>query len=284
MKKAYLFIGLFAVWCLISALWYMFWVKGLSPNPENINPHEAVFAIAEILLIALISLLMGFAIAWYLRDDAIAFKQEQIDDLRLERNSIETDIQTSRDQLRKAEGTLARARETFREDFFTATREKERLLAELESSKSELARLQNELLTTQSSLQNLQQINIQLERTLNKAQLSKRELEVNLEKVRHQTQEKEHSQTDFISERILAATQIEKEDIDDLKEINGIGPVIEKKLNMLGIVSFKQVSEFTDHAIEQISQAIKFFPDRIKRDQWVKQAAELYKLKMNSGR
>ncbi len=283
MKKAYLFIGLFAVWCLISALWYMFWVKGLSPNPENINPHESALAIAEILLIALISLLLGFAIAWYLRGDSIAFKQEQIDDIRLERNSIETDIQTSHEQLRKAEHTLARARETFREDFFAATREKERLQAELESINSELARLQTELLTTQSSLQNLQQINIQLERTLNKEQLSKHELEVNLKEVRLQKEEKEHSKTDFISERILAATQIEKEDIDDLKEIKGIGPVIEKKLNILGIVSFKQVSEFTDEAIEQISHAVKYFPDRIKRDQWVKQAAELYKLK-SSGR
>jgi predicted flap endonuclease-1-like 5' DNA nuclease len=283
MKKAYLFIGLFAVWCLISALWYMFWVKGLSPNPENINPHESALAIAEILLIALISLLLGFAIAWYLRADSIAFKQVQIDHIRVETKSIETDVQTAREQLRKAEHTLARARETFREDFFTATREKERLQAELENSKSEHLRLQNELLTTQSSLQNLQQINIQLERTLNKEQISKHELEVNLEEVRHQTEEKGHAQSGFIAERILAATQIEKEDIDDLKEIKGIGPVIEKKLNMLGIVSFKQVSEFTDDAIDQIAYAVKFFPDRIKRDEWVKQAAELYKLK-SSGR
>jgi predicted flap endonuclease-1-like 5' DNA nuclease len=283
MKKAYLFIGLFAVWCLISALWYMFWVKGLSPNPENINPHESALAIAEILLIALISLLLGFTIAWYLRADSIAFKQEQIDHIQTETKSIETDVQTAREQLRKAEHTLARARETFREDFFTATREKERLQAELENSKSEHLRLQNELLTTQSSLQNLQQINIQLERTLNKEQISKHELEVNLEEVRHQTEEKGHAQSGFIAERILAATQIEKEDIDDLKEIKGIGPVIEKKLNMLGIVSFKQVSEFTDDAIDQIAYAVKFFPDRIKRDEWVKQAAELYKLK-SSGR
>lgn len=281
MKKAYLFIGLFAVWCLISALWYMFWVKGLSPNPENINPHESAFAIAEILLMALISLLLGFAIAWYLQADSIAFKQEQIDLIRTETNSIETDIQTTRGQLRKAEHTLARARETFREDFFTVTREKERLQAELEGSKSELLRLQNELLTTQSSLKNLQQINVQMERTLNKEQISKHELEVNLEEVRHQTEAKKHSQSDFIAERILAATQIEKEDIDDLKEIKGIGLVIEKKLNMLGIVSFKQVSEFTDEVIDQIAGAVKFFPARIKRDQWVKQAKELVTKKMS---
>jgi predicted flap endonuclease-1-like 5' DNA nuclease len=283
MKKAYLFIGLFALWCLVSALWYMFWVKGLSPDPENINPHESALAIAEILLMALISLLLGFAIAWHLRADSIAIKQEQLDHIRIETKSIETDIQTAREQLRKAEHTLARARETFREDFFAATREKERLQAELENNKSEIARLQNELLITQSSLQNLQQKNIQLERTLDKEQLSKHELEVNLDEVRLQTEEKQHTQSDFMAERILAVTKIEKEDIDDLKEIKGIGPVIEKKLNMLGIVSFKQVSEFTDEVIGQISHAVKFFPDRIMRDQWVRQASDLYKLK-SSGR
>jgi hypothetical protein len=137
MKKAYLFIGLFALWCLVSALWYMFWVKGLSPDPENINPHESALAIAEILLMALISLLLGFAIAWHLRADSIAIKQEQLDHIRIETKSIETDIQTAREQLRKAEHTLARARETFREDFFAATREKERLQAELENNKRE---------------------------------------------------------------------------------------------------------------------------------------------------
>jgi predicted flap endonuclease-1-like 5' DNA nuclease len=283
MKKAYLFIGLFAVWCLVSALWYMFWVKGLSPKPENINPHESALAIAEVLIIALVSVLLGFAIAWYLRTESIHYKQEQIDHIQLERDSLEIDIQKVKEQLRKAEHTLARARETFREDFFTANREKEKLQTEMENGKSEIVRLQNELLTTQSLLQNLQQMNVQLERTLSKEQRSKHELEVNLEEVRHQTAEKGHSQSDFINERILAATQIEKEDIDDLKEIKGIGPVIEKKLNMLGIVSFKQVSELTEDVIEQIAHAVKFFPDRIKRDQWVKQAAELYKLK-SSGR
>ena len=52
--------------------------------------------------------------------------------------------------------------------------------------------------------------------------------------------------------------------------------VIEKKLNMLGIVNFKQMSELTDDATEQLSHTVKFFPGRIKRDKWVEQARELY--------
>lgn len=62
---------------------------------------------------------------------------------------------------------------------------------------------------------------------------------------------------------------------DELTKIDGIGPFIEKKLNEIGIVSFKQISEMDDDAIERITKAIEFFPGRIKRDDWVGQAKEL---------
>jgi predicted flap endonuclease-1-like 5' DNA nuclease len=273
MKKVYVLLAFFGIWCLASALWYMFSVKGI--NSSEINPQDSALAIAEILIMTLVSVLIGFGIAWYLRSDSLTHKQKEINHLIAEINASRKSNQTTNEQLRKLEHTLERARETFREDFFTTTREKERLQVELGNSKHEIARVQNELSAAQSSLQNLQQINTHLERTLNKEQVSKHELEVNLEEVRYQSERKEHIQSDFISERILAATQIEKQDIDDLKEIKGIGAVIEKKLNMLGIVSFKQVSQLTNDAIEQISHTLKFFPDRIKRDHWVQQAATL---------
>lgn len=273
MKKAYVLLAIFGIWCLASALWYLFSIKGI--NSSEINPQDSALAIAEILIMTLVSVLIGFGIAWYLREDLLNAKHNQVQALLRERSSIVKELQAHREHTKKAEHTLARARETFREDFFTATREKERLNAELEKEKHEISRLQNELFAAQSSLQNLQQLNIKLEQTLNKEQIKKHELEVNLEEVLHQAEDKRHTQSDFISERILAATKIEKEDIDDLTEIKGIGPVIEKKLNMLGIVNFKQVSELTDDAIEQISHTLKFFPDRIKRDRWVQQAATM---------
>jgi predicted flap endonuclease-1-like 5' DNA nuclease len=80
----------------------------------------------------------------------------------------------------------------------------------------------------------------------------------------------------FINPFQIAAT-LESNDIDDLKKIKGIGPLIERKLNMLGIVSFKQISELSKEAIEQIAHTLKFFPDRIQRDQWVQQARECMK-------
>lgn len=65
------------------------------------------------------------------------------------------------------------------------------------------------------------------------------------------------------------------EEKDDLKQINGIGPFIEKKLNALDIYSFKQISKFNAKDIEAVNKAIEFFPGRIERDDWVGQAREL---------
>ena len=62
---------------------------------------------------------------------------------------------------------------------------------------------------------------------------------------------------------------------DDLTRISGIGPFIEKKLNGLGIYTFEQISGFTPDTVEKVTEAIEFFPGRIQRDEWIKQANEL---------
>jgi predicted flap endonuclease-1-like 5' DNA nuclease len=63
---------------------------------------------------------------------------------------------------------------------------------------------------------------------------------------------------------------------DDLKEINGIGPVLEKTLNDFGIKSWEQVAELQKEDVDKIDQAIAF-PGRIEREEWVAQAQELVK-------
>ena len=62
---------------------------------------------------------------------------------------------------------------------------------------------------------------------------------------------------------------------DDLKQIRGIGPYIENKLNEIGITCFSQIAKFNDVEISFISQNIGSFPGRIKRDNWMRSAKEL---------
>ena len=63
-------------------------------------------------------------------------------------------------------------------------------------------------------------------------------------------------------------------DADELKRIKGVGPVIEKTLNELGIYQFKQIAEFSRDNIAWVDKYISF-PGRIDREEWVPQAKEL---------
>ena len=64
---------------------------------------------------------------------------------------------------------------------------------------------------------------------------------------------------------------------DDLQVIKGIGPFIEEKLYALGIYTFEQISKMTAKIEEEVNVAIEFFPGRVKRDEWAKQAKKLHK-------
>ncbi|MEL4308429.1 hypothetical protein [Joostella sp. CR20] len=63
---------------------------------------------------------------------------------------------------------------------------------------------------------------------------------------------------------------------DDLKQIEGIGPFIEKKLNSIGIYKYEQLSKLSDQDIDIVTELIEFFPGRIKRDDWKGKALHLH--------
>ncbi|QFT34481.1 50S ribosomal protein L21 [Roseibium porphyridii] len=61
---------------------------------------------------------------------------------------------------------------------------------------------------------------------------------------------------------------------DDLKKISGVGPVLEKKLNALGITTYEQIVNFSAEDIARVDEVLNF-KGRIERDNWVDQAKEL---------
>ncbi len=68
-----------------------------------------------------------------------------------------------------------------------------------------------------------------------------------------------------------------KADADDLKLINGIGPVYEEKLNELGIYTFEQISKLKAADREELSAIDGITREKIEADEWVKQAKALLK-------
>ncbi|TVR45374.1 MAG: NADH:ubiquinone oxidoreductase [Rhodobacteraceae bacterium] len=61
---------------------------------------------------------------------------------------------------------------------------------------------------------------------------------------------------------------------DDLKQITGVGPVLEGKLNDLGIYHFWQIANWTDTEIAWVEEHLNF-KGRIERDDWIAQAGKL---------
>jgi NADH-quinone oxidoreductase subunit E len=59
---------------------------------------------------------------------------------------------------------------------------------------------------------------------------------------------------------------------DDLKEIRGLGPTLERNLNRLGIFHFHQLARMTSKDAHWIAGRINAFTGLNKRYRWVEQA------------
>lgn len=59
---------------------------------------------------------------------------------------------------------------------------------------------------------------------------------------------------------------------DDLKKVKGIGPLMEKTLNGIGIFTFAQVGRMTEKEYNLLDSITGSFPGRAQRDDWAGQA------------
>jgi predicted flap endonuclease-1-like 5' DNA nuclease len=64
--------------------------------------------------------------------------------------------------------------------------------------------------------------------------------------------------------------------LDDLKLVVGIGPVLERMLQQLGVTTYRQIARWSERDIDEFDAKLPEFPGRIRRDEWVKQARELH--------
>jgi predicted flap endonuclease-1-like 5' DNA nuclease len=66
---------------------------------------------------------------------------------------------------------------------------------------------------------------------------------------------------------------------DDLKLIVGVGPVLERMLQQLGISRYRQIARWSERDIDEFDARLPEFPGRIRRDEWVTQARALHQSK-----
>lgn len=61
----------------------------------------------------------------------------------------------------------------------------------------------------------------------------------------------------------------------DLKQIKGIGPKLEKSLNSFGITTLTELASLDEVGINELQNHLDQFPGRVEREQWVSQARSL---------
>ena len=60
---------------------------------------------------------------------------------------------------------------------------------------------------------------------------------------------------------------------DDLKQLSGVGPALEKKLHENGVTTFAQIAAWTEADVADMDEKLSF-KGRIEREGWIAQAAE----------
>ncbi|MGV6813202.1 MAG: 50S ribosomal protein L21 [Brevirhabdus sp.] len=61
---------------------------------------------------------------------------------------------------------------------------------------------------------------------------------------------------------------------DDLKQLSGVGPALEKKLHEAGVTSFAQIAAWTEEDVAAMDEKLSF-KGRIEREGWIEQAKKL---------
>lgn len=60
---------------------------------------------------------------------------------------------------------------------------------------------------------------------------------------------------------------------DDLKQLSGVGPALEKKLHAAGVTTFAQIAAWTPEDVADMDEKLSF-KGRIEREGWIAQAQE----------
>jgi predicted flap endonuclease-1-like 5' DNA nuclease len=231
-------------------------VKGLSADPATFNGASNAVAIIEILFMTLGAFLIGFLAAFYLQEEPIkrwriAFFTEEHE--RKELEFVKRALNNDKEVLKNEKSYLELH---FKSELAQKSQTNQQLNADLTSKKEDL----NEVLSERERL------NIELDELRPRAE----KLGAEVSHLRFKVKQLE------FENQSKSELRVPKEDeISDLTMIQGIGPAISRKLYAMGVYSFKQISQFDKQTIDQVSKALKYFPDRIVRDDWVGQARKL---------
>jgi len=222
-------------------------------------------AMIEILGMILVGLLVGFAGAWLLNENTFRFLRSQLGGLEKEKSGLTNQLHLLEKENQSARKHVAE----WQQEVSLLAQVKKVTEPLLFEAKNQVSALETELKQRQQRYDNLKEEAEAIRRT---ADQLKNQLALEKEKEILAESQATTKKSDPKRSRFTPSSWQTK---NDLTQISGIGPVIQRKLNELGIFSFLQIAELTPEMVDHIARSIKFFPDRIGRDNWIGQAAAL---------
>lgn len=228
----------------------------------------------------LAGLLVGLAGSWLLSEKTFRALKDQLGGLERENNGMQRQLQILEKENQSARKHLAE----WQQEVSLLAQVKKVTEPLLSEAKRQVTTLEQELAQYQRRYENLKHETDEIRDTADKLKqelAAERAREARLQADMNAQPEKEigviPERPDPTQSRFTPSSRQTKR--NDLTMISGIGPAIQRKLNDLGIYSFQQLSELTPEMVDKITRTIKFFPDRIGRDNWIGQAAALARLK-----
>lgn len=237
---------------------------------------------------------------WLIQRDQLQAEKEELTKAVEAKKAVQTAQDSREEELTNSRISMIESRverltsenERLRETILTFSENQKETpasnLVDMDSINQRLAQLEAEnqqLKLNVAALQDLEEeVEVDFEEGIAEEEVEEIEIDMDLEEVVEAESAEEYN---FISTREkseIAKGKLKKalgqripiaiaENKDQLQLINGIGPFIEEQLNSVGIFTFEQISNFDDELIHIVTEAIQFFPGRIKRDDWKGQAA-----------
>ena len=278
MKKQYWLIILLLAWCSASALWYMYGAKGVKTDPQFFSPQASLISVIEIVAMLLVACLIGFAIAWVVREEVFEELEVHHEKLLTSNSSL---VQSNNEMKHQIE----QWRNKYQHDLRHVQQKAGEVVAERDKIKEQLRELESSISSRQedsmSSKIQLEQLETEagtLRYRVRQLEYQNKEHEEAHAKLKQELErlQEERKERTGVSDHPFVRP-METDEKDNLTEIKGIGPFIEKRLNMLGIYTFKQLSELTPELVDRVGNAIEFFPGRIERENWIGQARRFLK-------
>lgn len=244
------------------------------------------YLIVQIFICLIIAAVIGFIIGWLWK--TYSCKKQHKTSATQNRTAMQSSIQELTDENRSLQENLKQARNTIQQKDAEIKNLQKQLQACNEENKKSTAQLQTKIQDNEMKLQQAQQNITLLQQEKESVENQLQQSHKKIEALKQEKEEAEQNIAELASIIEELKTKLKKESQltllqeprngqkDNLQLIKGIGPVLEKILNEIGIYHFDQIASLKEEDIAFINEKLAF-SGRIERDDWVTQAKALAK-------